>query len=124
KGSSRIAYTLLFALLSLDLLLPRSAFHVLPGTATTLVAAVFVGLPVFFSGLIFSRAFRDVANPAEGLGVNLTGAVIGGVLENLVMVGGTPILAVLAILIYGLSVLSLTKILRFQRCHARNAFSS
>jgi hypothetical protein len=39
-----------------------------------LVAAVFAGLPVFFSGLIFSQTFRDVQVPTEGLGVNLMGA--------------------------------------------------
>jgi hypothetical protein len=58
---------------------------------------------VFFSGLIFSRSFRDVTRPAQGLGINLLGAVIGGALENLVMVGGTPILGVLAIGLYGFS---------------------
>jgi hypothetical protein len=58
---------------------------------------------VFFSGLIFSRSFRDVTKPSQGLGINLLGAVVGGVLENLVMVGGTPILGVLAFLLYGLS---------------------
>jgi hypothetical protein len=58
---------------------------------------------VFFSGLIFSRSFRDVAEPAQGLGINLLGAVLGGVLENLVMIGGTPILGLLAVLLYGLS---------------------
>jgi hypothetical protein len=66
-------------------------------------AATLAGLPVFFSGLIFSRSFRDVAQPAQGLGINLLGAVVGGVLENLVMIGGTPILGILAFLLYGAS---------------------
>jgi hypothetical protein len=109
QGSRRIAYAMLFSLLALDLFLPHSAFDVLPGVARTLVAAAFAGLPVFFSGVIFSRAFRDVARPAEGLGVNLMGAVIGGVLENTVMIGGTTILGMLAILTYSLSALSLRR---------------
>jgi hypothetical protein len=62
-----------------------------------------VGLPVFFSGLIFSRSFRDVTQPAQALGINLLGAVVGGALENLVMIGGTPILGGLAIVLYGFS---------------------
>jgi hypothetical protein len=107
EGSRRIAYVGLFALLALDLLMPHSAFNLLPATAKTLVAAAFAGLPVFFSGLIFSQAFRDVARPAEGLGVNLMGAVIGGVLENAVMIGGTPILGTLGILLYAGSALSI-----------------
>jgi ABC-type Fe3+ transport system permease subunit len=73
-----------------------------------LAAAVLVGLPVFFSGLIFSLSFRDVSHPAQGLGVNLLGAVVGGVLENLVMIGGTPILGILAFVLYGLSAVLLT----------------
>ena len=59
--------------------------------------------PYSSPGLIFSRSFRDVAQPAQGLGINLLGAVVGGALENLVMVGGTPVLGVLAFLLYGLS---------------------
>ena len=61
---------------------------------------MFVGLPVFFSGLIFSDCFRSVANPSEALGMNLFGAMIGGMLENLAMIGGTTILGVVAILLY------------------------
>ena len=50
-----------------------------------------------------SRSFRDVASPAQGLGVNLFGAVVGGTLENVVMIGGTMSLGILAIALYGLS---------------------
>jgi hypothetical protein len=76
--------------------------------ARVIAAAVLVGLPVFFSGLVFSLSFRDNPRPARGLGVNLLGAVVGGVLENVVMIGGTPILGVLAIVLYGLSAVMLT----------------
>ena len=39
--------------------------------------------------------------------MNLLGAVIGGVLENLVMIGGTTVLSWLAIGLYALAALSL-----------------
>jgi hypothetical protein len=39
--------------------------------------------------------------------MNLLGAVIGGVLENLVMIGGTTVLDWLAIGLYALAALSL-----------------
>jgi hypothetical protein len=106
-GSRRLAYAVLFFLLAADLFLPYSTFASLPHASGTLVAAAFAALPVFFSGLIFSQAFRCVARPGEGLGVNLMGAVIGGVLENTVMIGGTPVLGALAIILYALSALSL-----------------
>jgi hypothetical protein len=101
--SQRVAYSILFCLLTVDMLLPYSLLGFLPGIEKVIAAATVVGLPVFFSGLVFSRSFRDVANPAHGLGINLLGAVVGGALENLVMIGGTPILGVLAIVLYGLS---------------------
>jgi Spermine/spermidine synthase domain len=101
--SRRLAYTGLFLLLGAGMFLPYSLLDALPGTEKVLAAAVLVGLPVFFSGLVFSRSFRDVTHPAQGLGINLLGAVVGGALENLVMIGGTPILGVLAVALYGLS---------------------
>ena len=106
-GSRRLSYAVLFALLAIDVFLPYSWFGALSSGARTLAAATFAGLPIFFSGIIFSRAFRDVARPAEGLGVNLLGAVIGGLLENTVMIGGTPILSVFVILLYGASAVAL-----------------
>ena len=109
RGSQRWCYIALFALLAIDLFLPYSLFNSLPPGTRTVTAAGCAALPVFFSGLIFSRAFRDVARPAEGLGVNLLGAVIGGILENTVMIGGTPILGGLAVLLYGASALALRR---------------
>jgi hypothetical protein len=105
EGSRRFAYIALFSLLAIDVFLPYSFFNTLPSAARTIVPTIFAALPVFFSGLIFSRAFRDVSRPAEGLGVNLMGAVIGGILENAVMIGGTPTLALLAIILYAASAL-------------------
>jgi len=97
------AYSALFIILTSDLFIPYSLLAGLTAMERTLVGGTLVGLPVFFSGLIFSRSFRDVAHPSQGLGINLLGAVIGGVLENLVMIGGTPILGVLAIVLFGVS---------------------
>ena len=105
--SRKLAYIILFCLLIVGMFLPYTILSGLPGTEKTAAAAILVGLPVFFSGLVFSRSFKDSSKPAHGLGVNLLGAVIGGVLENLVMIGGTPILGTLAIALYGASAISL-----------------
>jgi SAM-dependent methyltransferase len=105
--SRPLAYIGLFVFLLLGMFLPYSLLGGLPTLEKLLATAVLVGLPIFFSGLVFSRSFRDVARPAQALGINLLGAVVGGALENLVMVGGTPVLGVLAIIIYGLSGASL-----------------
>ncbi len=105
-----VAYAALFALLLLGLLLPYSVFSGLSVPLKVGAAAVVVGLPVFFSGMIFSRSFRDVAAPAQALGVNLLGAVVGGTLENAVMIGGTLSLGVLAIALYGLSAIFVSRL--------------
>ncbi len=98
-----IAYVALFFFLGVGMVFPYARLDALPATAKVLSAGILVGLPVFFSSLVFSRCFRDVARPSEALGINLFGAVIGGALENAVMVGGTPILGYLGILLYAFS---------------------
>ena len=101
--SRRAAYLALFALLAASLILPYSLLESLSAAGRVLAGGILAALPVFFSGLIFSRAFRDVAQPSRALGVNLLGAVVGGTLENTVMIGGLTILGALAILLYALS---------------------
>ncbi len=101
--SHRIAYGVLFVLLALGMIFPYALLEALPTAEKVLAAATLAGLPAFFSGLIFSRSFRDVVHPSEALGVNLLGAVVGGTLENTVMLAGTTVLGALAILLYGLS---------------------
>jgi hypothetical protein len=59
--------------------------------------------------MIFSTSFRDVSSPAQALGVNLFGAVVGGTLENAVMIGGTMSLGILAIALYTGSALALRR---------------
>lgn len=100
------AYVGLFLFTAVSAVFPYSILNVLSSGQKVGVAAVLVGLPVFFSGLIFSRSFRDTAQPAQALGVNLLGAVIGGAAENLVMIGGTPVLGYLALALYVASALA------------------
>jgi hypothetical protein len=99
----RLAYVALFVLIGVGMLFPLAHLDLLPGAVKVLAAGALVGLPVFFSGLVFSRGFRDVADPSQALGFNLLGCVVGGILENAVMLAGTPILGALAVLLYALS---------------------
>ena len=100
---SWISYLGLFVSLGLSMVFPYGLLSELPSPEKALAVAVVVGLPVFFSGLVFSSSFRNLDRPAEALGINMLGAVVGGVLENSVMIGGTQILALLALALYGLS---------------------
>jgi len=64
------------------------------------LTTLWTALPVFFSGLIFSSALQKSNSPAHALAMNLLGAVIGGVLENAVMIGGSVLVGVLACAVY------------------------
>ena len=64
---------------------------------------VLVAFTVFVSKRL---SIRDFDRPSEALGVNILGAVVGGIPENSVMIGGTQILALLALALYVLSAAS------------------
>jgi hypothetical protein len=77
--------------------LPYSLLAFLPGAQKVITAGTPVGLPVF------SHCFRNCKQPGQVLGISLLGAVVCGILENSVMIGGTPILGVFAIALYVIS---------------------
>jgi hypothetical protein len=112
-GSSRLSvaamYGILMALLIADVWFPYSAINALSTGAKLLVGGGWAALPVFFSGVVFSTSLQRFGRPAEVLGVNLFGAVLGGLLENAVMIGGTPILKGLALGMYIASALALSR---------------
>jgi hypothetical protein len=107
--SLRLSYLILFCLLAVDAWFPYSRLDVASATVRLLVGGAWVGLPIFFSGIIFSRGIKKLNHPAEVLGINLFGAVCGGLLENAVMVGGSPILTWLAITLYVCSAAALLR---------------
>jgi hypothetical protein len=68
--SPRLAYCGLFVSLIVDIIVPYSTFGALRGVEKVVAAGILVGLPVFFSGLVFSRSFRYETEPARGLGIS------------------------------------------------------
>lgn len=99
--SLRFTYALLFITLLMGLVISPSHFFASSAAMKVIAAGLLVGVPVFFSGIIFSTSFRVSSHPEKALAVNLFGAIAGGILENAVMLGGIDILGVLAILLYG-----------------------
>ena len=105
--SAVVSYGVLFSLLALDLFLPYSLLDQASLGTRVLMGGIWVALPVFFSGIVFSSSLKSYRHVTEVLGINMFGAVCGGVLENTMMLGGTPLLAWLAITLYALSAFSL-----------------
>jgi hypothetical protein len=78
----------LFVLLALELLLPYS-FPDQAGVGTRMILGEgWLGLPVLFSGIIFFSSLKSFGNVVDVLGINMFGAVCGGVLENAMMLDG------------------------------------
>jgi len=76
-----IFYLLLFLAIALNALFPVSKLVLSSRLLQALIGGCFVALPVFFSGVIFAVNFRKVASPAQALGANIMGAVLGGFTE-------------------------------------------
>ncbi len=57
-------------------------------------------IPIFFAGIIFSSELLRRDDASAALGSNLSGAVVGGLLENLSMIVGLKAVALLALAIY------------------------
>lgn len=105
--SKAISYGLLLSVLVADFWFPYPLLNGAASWMKIVVGGGWVALPVFFSGMIFSSSVKRQRRAAEALGINLFGAVVGGILENSVMVGGTPILGALAITLYLMSALAI-----------------
>ena len=86
----------LFAALGVAYLVPAHALLWLSAPAQWGVGAVLVGLPILFAALAFAVMLRGLRNATRGLGFNLLGAIVGGVLEYAVMLTGIKALYLVA----------------------------
>ncbi len=100
----RISSTIICSGLVLSLVLlialPVSFFGLLGVPLRQLLYGIVVSLPVFFSGILFIRAFNTSRNPAQALAANLLGALFGGLLQSLSFVTGMQTLFLLTIVVY------------------------
>jgi SAM-dependent methyltransferase len=68
-----------------------------------LLAALSIGVPVFFASLCFSRRFSEQGSTGYALGINLVGAMLGGCVEYLSMLIGTRALWLVVVCVYALA---------------------
>jgi len=93
-------YVLLFASLALAYLLPLRVLVGLPLALRVLGSTALLSLPLFFAGVIFSESLRRAGEAARPLASNLSGSVVGGVLEYGSLVWGIKSLYLLAAVAY------------------------
>ena len=94
----------LLGTLALNALVPLHVF-LGGGGLPVLAACVLVFTPVLFAGVVFGSAFARVRDPERALGANVAGAVLGGFAENLSMLVGFRVLALVALGVYALAAL-------------------
>jgi SAM-dependent methyltransferase len=95
-----VAYGGVFFCALLSTVFPYASLNSYPVGFRIVAASLLTALPVFFSGIVFSRSLSRSPNTNQALGVNLIGAIFGGTLESAVMIGGTGVLGPIAILLY------------------------
>lgn len=100
-----ILYLITIALLVGTYFVPISAFTGMPYLTKLFAGAGLFCLPLFFAALIFASTFGKVASPATALGLNLLGALVGGVLEYLSLLTGIAALNLLAAGMYSMAAL-------------------
>ena len=72
-------------------------------------SCLLVFLPIFFAGVIFAGSFRKTAQPDRAFGVNVAGAMMGGLAEYTSMAVGFKYLLLIAIVFYAMSAIGLTQ---------------
>jgi len=88
------------AIVPLDFFLGMSRIIQITGSCLLVLA------PIFFSGIIFASSFKKTASPDRAFGINVAGAMVGGLAEYTSMLLGFQYLAVVAIVFYSLSAIS------------------
>lgn len=102
----------LFAGLAVAFAVPIHSLLGLSNLAQWGTGAAIIAVPVFFAAVIFALLFRDHVNPTRGLGWNLLGAILGGVLEYGAMVTGIKSLYLLAAAAYIVALLALRQLVQ------------
>ena len=90
-------YTMLFLALAAAWFVPQEALLSLGLIPRFFAATGLAFAPVFVANLVFAERFRETASASTALGVNLLGAMLGGVLEyGALLVGYRGLLAIAA----------------------------
>jgi hypothetical protein len=99
---------LLFTLF-LNAAVPLDFFLGMTRTVQVIGSCLLVFAPVLFAAVIFATAFKRAEQPDRALGINIAGAMFGGLAEYSSMLLGFQYLLLVAILFYVLSAIGLRR---------------
>jgi spermidine synthase len=77
-----------------------SRFGFLPYASKALIVGFLTSLPMLFSGIVFIQSFSRVTNKNQALGINLLGALVGGLLQSVTFVTGIRALLLIVVGLY------------------------
>jgi peptidoglycan biosynthesis protein MviN/MurJ (putative lipid II flippase) len=66
-------------------------------------SCLLVFAPILFAGIIFADSFKRTANPDRAFGINIAGAMVGGLAEYSSMLLGFQYVALVALMFYAMS---------------------
>ncbi|MEA3510784.1 MAG: spermidine synthase [Actinomycetota bacterium] len=118
-----VLYSLLFVALFAAWLVPPSWLLTLDGPVRFAAGVALAFTPVFAANLIFAQRFKDTASSTTAFGVNLLGAMLGGVLEYAALWIGYRWLTVLVVLLYLAALLTWRRMERVSETAPRPATS-
>jgi len=101
-------YTGLLISLALNVIVPLDAFLGMNRAVQVVGSCLLVFVPIFFAGVIFAASFRRSIQADRAFGINVAGAMVGGLAEYSSMALGFKYLALIAIVFYAISAIGLT----------------
>ena len=102
-------YTGLLISLALNILISLDSFLGMNRAIQVLGASLLVFVPIFFAGVIFAASFKRTTQPDRAFGINIAGAMMGGLAEYSSMALGFKYVVLVAILFYVLSAIALMR---------------
>ena len=102
-------YVGLLVTLSLNTAVPLDFFLGMTRSVQVIGSCLLVFAPILFAAVIFAAAFNRTAEPDRALGINIAGAMVGGLAEYSSMLLGFQYLVLVAILFYTLSAIGLRR---------------
>ena len=102
-------YTALVISLALNVIVPLDAFLGMSRAVQVLGSCLLVFTPIFFAGIIFAGSFRRSANADTAFGMNVAGAMMGGLAEYSSMALGFKYVVLIALLFYIVSAVAWTR---------------
>jgi hypothetical protein len=103
-------YAGLLITLALNALVPLDFFLGMHRSIQVLGSCLLVFAPILFAGVIFAASFKRTTEPDRAFGINIAGAMMGGLAEYCSMLLGFQYLLLLAILFYALSAIGLRRV--------------